>query len=162
MPSIGLTIPFALINSFGRGACKLLPWPPERGTLRGGWGIPKYEDKLQVILQDWRPGNQHSSNWKHFTILHLNLTSLLFFLPFLYLVILSSGCNHLHWRLKGEAVEMRNGELLKGGEGGDKQIKLMTMSVCGEKAGRELVWAHRACHVKHFTRRGGANPVSDS
>lgn len=34
---------------------------------------------------------------------------------------------------------MRNGELLNGGGGGDKQIKLMTMSVCGEKAGRELV-----------------------
>lgn len=35
-------------------------------------------------------------------------------------------------------MEMRNGELL-GGRWEDKQIKLMTMSVCGEKAGSELV-----------------------
>lgn len=36
-------------------------------------------------------------------------------------------------------MEMRNGELLRRGGRGDKQIKLMTMSVCGEKAGSELV-----------------------
>lgn len=79
MPSIGLTIPFALINSFGRGRRKLLPGPPERRAEQGGRGIPKYEDKSQVILQDWGPYNQCTSNWKHFTILHLNLTSFFFF-----------------------------------------------------------------------------------
>lgn len=38
----------------------------------------------------------------------------------------------------------------------DKQMKLMTVSVCLVKKGR----ACRMCHVKHSTYGKGANPVS--
>lgn len=79
MPSIGLTIPFALINSFGSVACKLLPYPPRD---RRGRGIWKYEDKSVRILQDQEACKiNRSSDWKHFPILHLNLSPLFGFKP---------------------------------------------------------------------------------